>query len=131
MEFSAPVVIGAPPPHDSTHAKAQQMYGNSTFDFGGPERLPPTTAATWIKQKHVLKVTYSDPIVISGSSSDDGPSHVIPAKKSNPAIKEKKKAVVMSNDEVDTTNASVTQPYHLAEVTAFQSNLVKAQSVLF
>ena len=26
---------------------------------------------------------------------------------------------------------SVNQPYHLAEVTAFQSNLVKAQSVLF
>ena len=82
------------------------MYGNSTFDFGGPERLPPTTAATRIKQKHVPKATYSDPIVISGSSSDDGASCVIPAKKSNPAIKGKKKAIVTSDDEVDTTDGN-------------------------
>ncbi|KAF8119594.1 hypothetical protein EV363DRAFT_1103297, partial [Boletus edulis] len=35
LEYNEPVVIGAPPPPDSGHARAQQMYGNGTFDFGG------------------------------------------------------------------------------------------------
>ncbi|KAG9309808.1 hypothetical protein JVU11DRAFT_10184 [Chiua virens] len=81
------------------------MYGNGTFDFDGPERLPPTMAVTRIKQKQVPKATYSDPIVISSSSSDGGPC-VIPAKKKggNAAIEGKKKAIVTldsSDDEVD------------------------------
>ncbi|KAI9453753.1 hypothetical protein HD554DRAFT_2179297, partial [Boletus coccyginus] len=102
-EFNAPVIISAPPPPDSTHAKAQQMYGNSTLDFGGPERLPPTTAAMRIKQKRVPKATPDDPIVITDSGSDDGP-RVIPAKKYDAAAKGKNKAVVIlnsSDEEVD------------------------------
>ncbi|KAG6369350.1 hypothetical protein JVT61DRAFT_14992 [Boletus reticuloceps] len=98
-----------PPPPDSTHAKAQQMYGNSMLDFSGPEQLPSTMAATWIKQKRVSKATPDDPIIISSSSSsDDGSPHVIPAKKKyDAAPKGKNKAIVIlhsSDDEVDIVN---------------------------
>lgn len=115
-EFNAPVIIGAPPPHDGTHAKARQMYGNNTFDFGGPERLPPSTTkvATRIKQKRVPKATHSDPIVVCGNSSDDsdGAPCIIPAKKKGKAAKAgtkgKKRALVLldsSDDEVDVVDS--------------------------
>jgi len=45
-----PVIIGAPPPADSGHAKAQQMYVNGTIDHEGPPRLPPSKAVTRIKR---------------------------------------------------------------------------------
>ena len=45
-----PVIIGAPPPVDSGHAKAQQMYISSTIDHKGPPCLPPSKAATRIKR---------------------------------------------------------------------------------
>jgi len=45
-----PVIIGAPPPADSGHAKAQQMYFNSTINHEGPPCLPPSKAATRIKR---------------------------------------------------------------------------------
>ena len=105
LEYNVPVVIGAPPPPDSYRTRAQQMYSNGTFDFSGPERLPPTVAVTRIKQKRVPKVTTDDPIIIS-SSSDDSTVHVIPAKRGDAPIKGKKKAVVIlnsTNDEVDIT----------------------------
>ena len=79
------------------------MYGNGTFDFGDPEWLPPTVAATRINQKHVPKATTDDPIIIS-SSSDDGAARVIPAKKGDATVKGRKKAIVIldsGNDGVD------------------------------
>ena len=45
-----PVIIGAPPPADSGHAKAQQMYVNGTIDHEGPPCLPPSKAVTRIKR---------------------------------------------------------------------------------
>ena len=78
--FTAPIIIGAPPPPTSERAKALQMYGNGTFDFGGPDCISASAAATWIKQKHVVKATAKDPIIISGSSDDSAP-HIIPVKK--------------------------------------------------
>ena len=102
-EYNAPVIVGAPPPPDSDRTRAQQMYGNGTFDFGGPEQLPPTAAAMRINQKCILKATTDDPIIIS-SSSDNGAARVIPAKKGDAAIKGRKKAIVIpdsDNDGVD------------------------------
>ena len=77
------------------------MYGNSTLDFGGPERLPPTMAVTQIKQKRIPKVTPDDPIIFSSSNSDNGGPHIIPAKKK---CKGKNKVIEIlnsSNNEVD------------------------------
>ncbi|KIM68036.1 hypothetical protein SCLCIDRAFT_20494 [Scleroderma citrinum Foug A] len=45
-----PVIIGAPPPVDSRHAKTQQMYVSGTIDHEGPPCLPPSKAATRIKR---------------------------------------------------------------------------------
>ena len=102
-EYNVPVVIGAPPPPDSDRTRAQQMYGNGTFDFGSPERLPPTAAATRIKQKRVPKATTDDPIIIS-SSSDDSAVRVIPAKRGDAPVKGKKKAVVILDSADDEVN---------------------------
>ena len=45
-----PVIICAPPPADSGHAKAQQMYVSGAIDYEGPPCLPPSKAATRIKR---------------------------------------------------------------------------------
>ena len=102
-EYNAPVVVGAPPPPDSDRTRAQQMYGNGTFNFGGPEQLPPTAAATRINQKCVPKATTDDSIIIS-SNSDDGAACVIPVKKGDATVKGRKKAIVIldsGNNRVD------------------------------
>ena len=97
--FSAPVVIGAPPPPASERAKAQQMYGNGTIDFDGPDRLPSGTAATRIKQKRTVKATAEDPIVIS--SSDDGAAHIIPAKKKSEAADDSAARIIPAKKKLD------------------------------
>ena len=90
--FTAPIIIGAPPPPTSERAKALQMYGNGTFDFGGPDCISASAAATWIKQKHVVKATAEDLIIISGSSDDSAP-HIIPAKKKSDTMQHIKAAI--------------------------------------
>ena len=54
-----PVIIGAPPPLDSGHARVQQIYADGMIDYNGPHHLPPSKAATRIKKDvvHNVKTT--------------------------------------------------------------------------
>ena len=67
FDSELPVIISAPPPADSGHAKAQQMYTNGTIDHEGPACLPPSKAATRIKRGAISepKTMEDDMIVIN------------------------------------------------------------------
>ena len=72
-----PVVIGAPPPADSGHAKAQQMYVNGAIDHDGPPRLPPSKAATRIKRGVAHKVKATEGNVVAINSWTDHPQRCV------------------------------------------------------
>ena len=127
FDSELPVIIGAPPPADSGHTKAQQMYANGTIDHEGPARLPPSKAATRIKRGAISKpqtmeddtivinktdgarrrvvfskATKDDPIVIS---SDDS----VRSTKTKAAPKKKSKYIIVdfSDEEAVTIDGDV------------------------
>ena len=83
-----PVIIGAPPPADSGHAKAQQMYVNGTIDHEGPPHLPPSKAATRIKRGVIHKPKAIEGNVIAIHRIDGTHQRVVFSKatKDNPII---------------------------------------------
>ena len=77
-----PVIIGAPPPPDSGHARAQQIYADGTIDYSGPHRLPPSKATTRIKKGvvHNVKTTEHSDVVATNRPADPPQRRVIFAK---------------------------------------------------
>ena len=72
-----PVIIGAPPPPDSGHARAQQIYADGTIDYNGPHRLPPSKAATRIKKGVVHNVKTTEHNVVATNRPVDLPQRCI------------------------------------------------------
>ncbi|KIM66833.1 hypothetical protein SCLCIDRAFT_21610 [Scleroderma citrinum Foug A] len=104
-----PVVIGAPPPADSGHEKAQQMYVNGAIDHDGPPHLPPSKAAMRIKRgvAHKVKATEDDPIIIS-SSNDSTPIFCTTKSKAVPR-KKKAKYILVSDSREDEAAVNVNE----------------------
>ena len=65
-----PVIIGAAPPADSGHARAQQIYADGTIDYNGPHCLPPSKAATRIKKGVAHNVKTTEHVVATNHPAD-------------------------------------------------------------
>jgi len=128
-----PVIIGAPPPADSGHAKAQQMYVNGTIDYKGPPRLLPSKVATRIKRgvgvvskpkamghnviaiRHIAfsKATKDDPIIISSDNSSR-------STKIKVAMKKKKSKYILLSDLSGDEAVAMINPTEEADVGPYQ-----------
>ena len=64
-----PVIIGAPPPPDSGHARAQQIYADGTINYSGPHRLP-CLIGMHIDTHLLADTAGSDPFLVSTVAED-------------------------------------------------------------